>query len=76
MIRGIERRKIFRDNKDREDFLDGLGKLLPETQTYCYTWALIPNHALCGAPHKKMIRQQRPCITGNVGFGNEILKTG
>jgi hypothetical protein len=31
MIRGIERRKIFRDNKDREDFLDRLGKLLPET---------------------------------------------
>ena len=24
MIRGIERRKIFRDNKDREDFLDRL----------------------------------------------------
>jgi putative transposase len=33
MIRGIERRKIFRNNKDREDFLDRLGKLLPETQT-------------------------------------------
>jgi hypothetical protein len=47
MIRGIERRKIFRDNKDREDFLDRLGKLLPETQRSCYAWALIPNHALC-----------------------------
>lgn len=45
MIRGIERRKIFRNNKDREDFLNRLGKLLPETQTTCYGWALLPNHA-------------------------------
>jgi hypothetical protein len=29
MIRGIERRKIFRSNKDREDFLNRLGKLFP-----------------------------------------------
>jgi putative transposase len=45
MIRGIERRKIFRNNKDREDFLNRLGKLLAETQTTCYGWVLIPNHA-------------------------------
>ena len=45
MIRGIERRNIFRNNKDREDFLNRLGKLLPETQTTCYGWAFIPNHA-------------------------------
>jgi len=31
MIRGIERRKIFRNNKDRENFLDRLEKLLPYT---------------------------------------------
>jgi len=31
MIRGIERRKIFLDIWDREDFLDRLSILLPET---------------------------------------------
>jgi len=36
MIPGIEGRKIFRDKKDREDFPDCLGRLLPETQTTCY----------------------------------------
>jgi REP-associated tyrosine transposase len=36
MIRGIERRKIFRTNKDREDLLDRLTNLLPETETLCY----------------------------------------
>jgi REP element-mobilizing transposase RayT len=45
MIRGIERRKIFRDNKDREEFINRLEKLLSETQMTCYAWAFIPNHA-------------------------------
>jgi len=45
MIRGIERRNIFKNDKDREDFLDRLSNLLPETKTCCYAWVLIPNHA-------------------------------
>jgi REP element-mobilizing transposase RayT len=45
IIRGIERRKIFRDNKDRNNFIDRLSDLLPATQTTCYAWAFIPNHA-------------------------------
>ncbi|MBN1364166.1 MAG: transposase [Syntrophaceae bacterium] len=45
IIRGIERRKIFKDNNDREDFLARLEKLLPATKTSCFAWALIPNHA-------------------------------
>lgn len=45
IIRGIERRKIFKDNKDRYNLLDRLAGLLPETQTACYAWALMPNHA-------------------------------
>jgi REP element-mobilizing transposase RayT len=45
IIRGIERRKIFRDDKDRNNFIDRLSDLLPATQTTCYAWAFIPNHA-------------------------------
>jgi len=45
MIRGIERRKIFRNEKDCEDFLSRLSTLLPETETSCYAWALLSNHA-------------------------------
>jgi putative transposase len=44
MARGIERREIFRDDKDRKSFLDRLAVILEETQTQCYAWALIPNH--------------------------------
>jgi len=45
IIRGIERRKIFRDNRDRENLLEWLGKLLPGTKTGCYAWTFLPNHA-------------------------------
>ena len=45
MIRGIERRKIFSDDKDREDFLERLSFLLPETKTPCYAWSFLSNHA-------------------------------
>jgi putative transposase len=45
MVRGIERQRIFRNNKDREDFLDRLSVILPETNTSCYAWAFLGNHA-------------------------------
>ena len=43
IIRGIERRDIFQDNKDRDNLLSRLGDLLPETGTSCYAWALLSN---------------------------------
>jgi len=45
IIRGIERQKTFRNNKDRDNFLDRLETLLPETKITCRAWALLPNHA-------------------------------
>ena len=45
MIRGIERRKIFHNNNDREDLIDRLEVLCPATQTSCYAWAFMSNHA-------------------------------
>lgn len=44
IIRGIERQKIFQNDKDRDDFVERLETILPETSTACYAWALIPNH--------------------------------
>jgi REP-associated tyrosine transposase len=43
VIRGIERRGIFEDDKDREDFIERLSGLLQETTTPCYAWALMTN---------------------------------
>ena len=44
ICRGIERRKIFREDSDRDDFLKRLETTLSETQPPCYAWALLPNH--------------------------------
>lgn len=44
ITRGIERRKIFDDDHDRDSLLIRLAAILEETGTECYAWALIPNH--------------------------------
>jgi putative transposase len=45
ILRGIERRKIFSDDRDRDNFLERLSLLLPETNTQCYAWVFMSNHA-------------------------------
>jgi len=44
IIRGIERKAIFKDTADRQDFLKRLGPIISETETGCYAWVLMPNH--------------------------------
>ena len=44
MIRGIERKPIFKDRYDRKAFLNRLGDVLLDTSTSCYAWVLMSNH--------------------------------
>jgi REP element-mobilizing transposase RayT len=44
LLRGIERRRIFLGTLDRENFLERLERLLPQTGAACFAWALLPNH--------------------------------
>jgi REP element-mobilizing transposase RayT len=44
MARGIERRRIFVDDRDRFEFVARLTKVLVECCITCYAWALMPNH--------------------------------
>ena len=44
IIRGIERKAIFKDKADRANFFERLGRVVPETETGCYAWVLMPNH--------------------------------
>jgi REP element-mobilizing transposase RayT len=44
IVRGIEQRQIFRDDRDRDQFIQRLSDILTETDTPCYAWALMPNH--------------------------------
>ena len=42
--RGIASQKIFIDNTDKKRFVERLGRVLAESQTPCYAWALLDNH--------------------------------
>ena len=44
IARGIERRKIFRTDVDREDFLERLEVVTRGDKAFVYGWSLIPNH--------------------------------
>ena len=44
IVRGIERRRIFSDDQDRDNFIDRQGDIITDTETFCFGWALIPNH--------------------------------
>jgi len=45
IIRGIEKRKIVDDDRDRQEFVSRLGKIATETNTPIYAWAVMNNHA-------------------------------
>jgi len=44
MGRGLERRNIFKEDVDKRDFLERLGRALVRCETECYAWALMSNH--------------------------------
>ena len=44
MARGIGKASIFRNDTDKDQFIERLSGILKETKTICYAWALIPSH--------------------------------
>jgi len=79
ICRGIERRRIFEDDEDRDNFINRLGGILSETKTPCYAWALIPNHfhiltRTGGAPLSTIMRR---LLTGYaVSFNRRHHRSG
>ena len=45
MVRGIERRAIFREERDRADFVARAAALAEANAWRVVAWALLPNHA-------------------------------
>ncbi len=45
ILRGIERRRIVDDDKDRENFVIRMSATAMDTKTSIYAWSLITNHA-------------------------------
>ena len=68
MGRGIERKKIFFNNKDRNDFLGRLAELVEDDSMDIYAWALLPNHfhLLCKTKKRPLSSSMRKLLTGYV----------
>src|SRR3990172_6998640 len=72
MARGIERRRIFADNKDRDDFILRLGLLAERKALIVYAWSLLPNHfhLLVRTGSQPLSRSMRTLMTGYAGMFN------
>jgi len=44
IVRGIERKPIFKDDADRDHFLGRLENIFTDAETLCFAWALMSNH--------------------------------
>lgn len=79
MVRGIERRAIFRDDTDRADFIARLAAVVPATGLAVYAWALLPNHAhlMVRTGSRPLPRIMRSLLTGYAGaFNRRHKRTG
>ena len=68
MGRGIERRKIFRNDIDRHDFIDRLSALAQDGAMEIYAWVLMPEHfhILCKTKNLPLASSMRRILTGYV----------
>ena len=44
IIRGIERKAIFKDSADRENFFERSDQIISDTETGYYAWVFMTNH--------------------------------
>lgn len=74
--RGIERRDIFKDEADREEFLRRLAEGLKNTGHKCYGWVLMPNHfhLLIRTGEKPLSDLMRKLLTGYALYFNRKNK--
>ncbi len=68
MGRGIEKRKIFWEDRDRSDFVSRLALLSEEEWMDIYAWTLLPNHfhLLCRTRERPVSASMRKLLTGYV----------
>jgi putative transposase len=68
MGRGIERMKLFRNNNDREDFINRIKELCLKGSWIVYAWALLSNHfhLLLRTGNQPLSKNMRRLLTGYV----------
>lgn len=62
IIRGIERKAIFKDDADRNEFIQRVASIFADSSTPCFAWALMTNHVhllirTAGTPLSTLMRR-------------------
>ena len=72
ICRGLERKAIFYDDADRDDFVSRLAAILTQTGTPCFAWTLIPNHfhLLLQTGTVPIATVMERLLTGHAGYFN------
>lgn len=70
--RGLERRAIFQDVRDKQEFLKRLQMNLGKSEMQCLAWAVMPNHyhLLVRVGNRTLASLMQPLLTGFAGFYN------
>ncbi len=79
MVRGIEGCRLFRDDRDRDDFVRRLAHLAESGALVVYAWALLPNHVhlLVRSAARPLARSMGSLLTGYAGaFNRRHRRTG
>lgn len=79
VARGLDRQRIFRDDRDRDDFVRRLAGLVRDGAFLVYAWALLPNHfhLLVRTGARPLGRAMRSLLTGYAGrFNRRHHRTG
>jgi REP element-mobilizing transposase RayT len=68
MGRGIEKRDIFLNDTDRNDFIDRLAEIAEDGAMDIYAWVLMPNHfhILCKTKNRPLASSMSKILTGYV----------
>ncbi len=76
IARGLERREIFRDDNDRNEFLRRFSEGLKKTGSKCYGWVLMPNHfhLLIASGKRPLSDLMRKLLTGYALYFNHRYK--
>jgi len=76
MARGIERGLIYRDDRDREEFLKRCSGLVLKKAWTVYAWSLMPNHfhLLVRTARQPLSRNMRSLMSGYAGYYNRRHK--
>ena len=72
MVRGLDRQRIFRDDRDRGNLIGRLAALAQAGAVAVYAWALLPNHfhLLVRTGARPLARTMRSLLTGYAGGFN------